>query len=117
MLLGSKPTCPLSASASAAHAHTAAHAVLCIIYYVQYVCFVSIIVSLPLLFCLSCLPLLLYPAGSQQDSPSFNPGPAHDFFLLKGSFSCHCAHQAAQALGFCLCNAPRDSFIANRKLN
>lgn len=32
--------------------------------------------------------------------------------LLKGIFfSCYCADLGVQALGFCLCNAPRDNFI------
>ena len=43
--------------------------------------------------------------------PSCEPGPAQGFFLLKGSFSLPLGLSGGQALGFCLCKAPRGNLI------
>ena len=47
--------------------------------------------------------------------PPCEPGPAQGFFLLKGSFPCHCASLGVQVLGFEICKAPRDNFIVKRR--
>lgn len=53
----------------------------------------SIVVNWPadlLSFSSLCSSVVLYPPYFPQRVHPFEPGPAQGFFLLKGSFSCHC---------------------------
>lgn len=49
---------------------------------------------------------------TQQEGPIYELGPAHGFFLLKGSFVAPLLLVGSQAMVFC--KAPRGNFDSNR---